>query len=809
MEALWEKDLVRLEAGLDACDADDAKEAEEAARLVKKNMTGEDFLVNRQCVLILTSNFECKRVPAMLWKAKRKGKVMDTRMVKDKKEKDAEGQDEEGEDVDDGAEEEEKEALSGVFCCHDFDALLVFSEDGMCFALQALDVPLAKKVADKGKSLKDFLPELGDRKIASIVTVDQKALKEQTEDFVVLLSTHGYAKKITVDKFRGLRAGRGVVAMTLKDGDTLKWAHRASGQNALVIATASGLILRCSLGADWLPTGSKSMGNIAMKVKAESDDWIAACAITNLSDQEIRSYKKLKELRSAKRQQMMAAAGGPFGVAASTADAAETAEGLPLKAQTGDDDSENGDVDGKAAAPGASPALDDAGEASDGDNADADEPESDGEKPAKAEGAGEEGSEPDETGGTKDDDQCILVVTEQGMGLRVHLSAPRIKLRRRGGCGLRCIKLTEGRNPDNVVAICCVSNKQETAKPQRPRLPHVIYLADKRAQQQAEEAAAAEEAAGQAVGEAAAEEIALPPPSPALPAPPSPTLQVEPAGFAAHRARKLEAEGEFQELPEEKKAPYLARSEEEKRVYDAAMEEYRKDEAEEVLLGTEKGSISRVKVGSVPVVVGARKGKCLVKVHKNDLLCTVSLLSSVDEVDDDGHAKPATPAPSRPTRPRAPTQPELAGAAGSSSTAPEAATEGPPTTRRRLEAGAAASAPSQAAASQESAPSQAVQQRMLMSPKANDGKRMRGKTTSPAVEHLRSRLSDMAMPLRRSSSRLSEGKKGVAAQSTSRLSIVKSKLRLLSKTRKTLIVRSLDVNQWAALAAAAAAVKRR
>merc|ERR1740139_1035763 len=124
----------------------------------------------------------------------------------------------------------------------------------MVFKLQALDVPLAKRVNAKGAQLKDFLPELGDKRIATIVTVDQRALRDQSDNFIVLVSAHGYAKKVTLDRFRGLRPGKGMVAFKFSVAkDKLRWAHRASGQNCLVMASASGLVLRCSLGAEWKP----------------------------------------------------------------------------------------------------------------------------------------------------------------------------------------------------------------------------------------------------------------------------------------------------------------------------------------------------------------------------------------------------------------------------------------------------------------------------------------------------------------------------------------------------------------------------
>eukprot|EP00438_Fugacium_kawagutii_P030214 Skav204125 [mRNA] locus=scaffold2473:23785:28729:+ [translate_table: standard] len=100
----------------------------------------------------------------------------------------------------DGGEEDAEdkarapEALAGVFCCHDFDALLVFSEHGFVYSLQALDVPLVKKSFCKGTELKAFLPELEDHHISALVTVPQGRLRDQ-EDFLVLVSKKGFAKK--------------------------------------------------------------------------------------------------------------------------------------------------------------------------------------------------------------------------------------------------------------------------------------------------------------------------------------------------------------------------------------------------------------------------------------------------------------------------------------------------------------------------------------------------------------------------------------------------------------------------------------
>ncbi|CAK9093427.1 Kinesin light chain (KLC) [Durusdinium trenchii] len=119
------------------------------------------------------------------------------------------------------------------------------------FKHYALDVPLVKKSFCKGTELKAFLPELEGR-VAALVTVAQGRLKDQ-EDFVVLVSKKGFAKKVSLSRFRALRPGKGMPAMKLAEGDQLAWAHKAGANSAMVLGTAEGFVLRVSLGSPPAP----------------------------------------------------------------------------------------------------------------------------------------------------------------------------------------------------------------------------------------------------------------------------------------------------------------------------------------------------------------------------------------------------------------------------------------------------------------------------------------------------------------------------------------------------------------------------
>ena len=120
--------------------------------------------------------------------------------------------------------------------------------------------------------LQAFLPELQDHAVSALVTVSHARLRRGSEssmsiifshfrdgmsswrrdqeDFVVLVSQRGFAKKVSLSRFSGLRPGKGMQAMKLAEGDELRWAHKAFGDSAMLLVTADGFSSRVSLGQE-------------------------------------------------------------------------------------------------------------------------------------------------------------------------------------------------------------------------------------------------------------------------------------------------------------------------------------------------------------------------------------------------------------------------------------------------------------------------------------------------------------------------------------------------------------------------------
>mmetsp|Transcript_22270 Transcript_22270/g.39056 ORF Transcript_22270/g.39056 Transcript_22270/m.39056 type:complete len:600 (-) Transcript_22270:226-2025(-) len=434
-----------------------------------------------------------------------------------------------------------------------------------------------KKRNSQATQLKDFLPELQDHRITALVTVSHRSLRDQADDFVVLVSKKGFAKKVSVDRFRGLRPGRGLQAMRLENGDEVRWAHKAVANSALVVVTAEGYMLRVSLGQDWSLSSAKGPGRCVMKMRKNSQDYIAASSISQLSQAEI-----------IKIQEKAAAKAGATGLRDS--EAQPKAENEESEKEEADEKEEVGDESEE----------EEKEEKEDKEPKDADEEDTKKENEIAArDDVKEEGADAVQAPHAATDmGQCVLLITECGMGARIPLSLKRLSLGRRGGAGKRVLKVADS---DNVVAACVVS-ANDLAEPVKPAEALQLYL----------------------------------------------------------REHTDANEESYNYLPAEDLTRYQEMAERAKQKYAEDMDAYRKQDFEEVLLGSNSGAVTRIKVSTVPIITRVIRGRVVAKTKGNDHICVASLLSSIeDEREDDGVKEPGKSAQSQsqsaPSRPRRPT----------------------------------------------------------------------------------------------------------------------------------------------------------
>merc|ERR1719195_2189517 len=157
--------------------------------------------------------------------------------------------------------------ISTIFACHDFDALLAFTEHGRVYTFQALDVPARKRGAE-GVAITDLMPTLRKgHRITAVVTVPQGNLKN-LDDLVILVTTRGKFKRVGLSGLPILRPGKECCVMPLEDGDEIGWVHRASEADLLVLASSAGYVLTFPLANKGSRNSSfRNPGKIVMKLR--------------------------------------------------------------------------------------------------------------------------------------------------------------------------------------------------------------------------------------------------------------------------------------------------------------------------------------------------------------------------------------------------------------------------------------------------------------------------------------------------------------------------------------------------------------
>eukprot|EP00927_Polykrikos_kofoidii_P065325 TRINITY_DN6109_c0_g1_i1.p1 TRINITY_DN6109_c0_g1~~TRINITY_DN6109_c0_g1_i1.p1 ORF type:complete len:2348 (-),score=532.90 TRINITY_DN6109_c0_g1_i1:289-6285(-) len=703
---LWEKDLSSLEDALDQREAAELLDQQKADRLVQKARmaAGDDGNKDRQCVLVISKTSEIKRVRTGEWRARKmggKGQALLAEKAKPAvaaKNRKRSGSDagppaasEAGEEApaeEEAAVEQTGTAISKIFSCREFDGLLAFTEMGYVTVLQALDVPLRKRM-QPGVALTEVLPGVGEgteagRRVVAVVAVPQEALqKAQRNDAnaegVVLMTRKGFAKRLPLSMLIS-KCGRGwCCAVPLEKGDQLCSAQRAMEKDVLMAASEQGMLL--CLWAGSIQKVCSLKGRPKPTFKFPAGDKVCAVDVVRAEDvnvipEEAKAVKrparvdpfilfwrerggKMLDARAEyaalsedERQRFIVEA------ARQTKELALGSNGAGVDRSLGVDDD---DSEPQAATDGVEPG---------GGPAEADEPpevgdsevedEDDGAEEA-GDGAAEEApvatdvAVPAEANGTTDavsqpsskrpgdlpNGVCALLVTRSGMAKRVRVSDFQIRsgFAKRRGRGKLAINLLDAQ--DRVVGMRTVPGLEAKQAPKRPRDALAIYTEEHRLTNALETVAAVvgltEQAPPSLVPGAdpqaiAATQVVTETMVGVLPLP-----TVEPSVEAA-LPPTIDYASLFKALPEAERTSFEQRASAEAEAYAAAVEARRIQTEElakelgQVLACSLKGQVTLVPVAQVPV--GGRKvvGRRLMKLDGDHIL-SASIVSAVDEDD--------------------------------------------------------------------------------------------------------------------------------------------------------------------------------
>jgi DNA gyrase subunit A len=207
----------------------------------------------------------------------------------------------------------EDDGVEHFLTCCDHDSLLFFSDRGVVYCLRAYQIPAASRTA-RGVPIVQMLPIPREEKITSIVPVSEFS----EDEYLVMLTRKGYIKKTALDAFSNIRAN-GLIAISLEDGDQLRWVKRAKVEDSVIIGSRQGMAIHFKADHEQLrPLGRATRGVRAMKLRAKDElismDILPAQVVASLASVgEIADEEETEELSPETAEELVETAGqGPW-----------------------------------------------------------------------------------------------------------------------------------------------------------------------------------------------------------------------------------------------------------------------------------------------------------------------------------------------------------------------------------------------------------------------------------------------------------------------------------------------------------------
>jgi DNA gyrase subunit A len=187
--------------------------------------------------------------------------------------------------------------------------LVILTRSGKAYPVRVGDVPAGSGKA-KGVPLVTLLPSAGKGEPESMVA-NFLICDETLEKDLLLVTQQGKIKRLPFTEFADM-TGRGLNALKLKEGDELLYAMLTQPEEQVVLATASGRILRFEVNDEQLPIMSRTaQGNQGMRLRKQ-DQLIGA--VTLLPDDHFLMISGMGYVKRMAVEDLRLASPGEIGV---------------------------------------------------------------------------------------------------------------------------------------------------------------------------------------------------------------------------------------------------------------------------------------------------------------------------------------------------------------------------------------------------------------------------------------------------------------------------------------------------------------
>lgn len=221
----------------------------------ENDVTNEDLIVNEPVVVTITADGYVKRTKAALYRAQRRG----GRGVK-------------------GAALKQDDVVEHFFVTTTHNWILFFTDRGRVFRVKAYELTEAGRDA-RGQHVANLLQLGPDEGIAQVLDIKNY----EQAPYLVLATRGGIVKKTKLTEYDSPRS-TGLIAINLKDDDTLVSAQLVSAEDHVILVSKLGYSVRFHATDEVLrPMGRSATGVIGIRFKT-ADDYLLSLEVANEED---------------------------------------------------------------------------------------------------------------------------------------------------------------------------------------------------------------------------------------------------------------------------------------------------------------------------------------------------------------------------------------------------------------------------------------------------------------------------------------------------------------------------------------------
>jgi DNA gyrase subunit A len=177
----------------------------------------------------------------------------------------------------------EDDVISEFITASAHSDILFFSTKGKVYRVKMYELPEGKR-STKGKFISNFLPLEENESITSVVALNKEAKKDV--DSLIMVTKNGVVKKTKAEAFFEVRAN-GLIALNIKDGDSLIDARFVSESDEVLLATKKGKAIHFE-SSDLREMGRTAGG--VRGIKLGKEDEVVSLAISTKENKESAKF---------------------------------------------------------------------------------------------------------------------------------------------------------------------------------------------------------------------------------------------------------------------------------------------------------------------------------------------------------------------------------------------------------------------------------------------------------------------------------------------------------------------------------------